>query len=205
MEVKIFVEGIADKKFIKDFISQKYNVQLGKNDIIETEGWTNIFSDGSDGEKVRNKMTQNTDDDGTNLLIFDANNNFRVRLNEIEEWRQETNLDFEIFLRPNHSDSGDLETVLESIINPKNSPIFDCWDSYETCLRSKSIEGRTNPLTTPAKKTKIYGYLEALLGETRSQKEKIKERKRNYKKTEFWNLDSDYLNPLKFFLDKHLL
>jgi len=205
MEIKIFVEGIADTKFLKDYISQKYNVQLENEDIIETEGWTNIYPGGNNGELIRNKMTQCTDNGGVNLLIFDADNNFAERFEEIENWRQKTNLDFEIFLWPNNEGSGDLETVLENLINPKNSVIFDCWDEYETCLGSKSIEGRTQPLTIPARKTKIYGYLESLLGETKSQKEKIKERNRNYKKTEFWNLDSTYLNPLNDFLNKHFL
>ncbi|MCD4745061.1 MAG: hypothetical protein K8R58_02055 [Bacteroidales bacterium] len=202
MKVRIFVEGIADTKFLKDYISYKYNIQLEKEDIIETDGWTNIYSN-DNSELIKNKMAQNTDDDGVNLLIFDADNNFSERLKNIASWRQKTNLNFEIFLWPNNSDAGDIETVLENIINTDNTPIFNCWKNYEICLRSKSIKGRTNPLTTPAKKTKIYGYLEALLGETKSQKQRIKERNRNYKNTEFWDLDSGYLNALNAFLDKH--
>lgn len=51
-----------------------------------------------------------------------------------------------------------------------------------------------------SKNTKIYGYLEALLGETKSQKELIKEANRNYENPQHWNLDSEYLEPLKKFL-----
>lgn len=51
-----------------------------------------------------------------------------------------------------------------------------------------------------SKNTKIYGYLEALLGETKSQKELIKEANRNYENTQHWNLDAKYLEPLKRFL-----
>ena len=51
-----------------------------------------------------------------------------------------------------------------------------------------------------SKNTKLYGYLEALLGETKSQKELIKEANRNYENTQYWNLDSEYLEPLKLFL-----
>ena len=51
-----------------------------------------------------------------------------------------------------------------------------------------------------SKKTKIYGYLEALLGETKSQKELIKEANRNYENPQHWNLDSEYLESLKLFL-----
>lgn len=52
---------------------------------------------------------------------------------------------------------------------------------------------------------KIYGYLEALLGETKSQKELIKEANRNYENTQHWNLVAEYLEPLKLFLNENLL
>lgn len=48
---------------------------------------------------------------------------------------------------------------------------------------------------------KIYGYLEALLGETKSQKELIKEANRNYENPQHWNLDARYLTPLKKFIE----
>ena len=48
---------------------------------------------------------------------------------------------------------------------------------------------------------KIYGYLEALLGETKSQKELIKEANRNYENPQHWNLDAEYLKPLRKFLE----
>lgn len=96
-----------------------------------------------------------------------------------------------------------LEDLLENIINPNNRPILDCWENYEKELIKLDILGRTPPpLTTPAKKTKIYGYLEALL--FKNQKELIKEKKRNYENTKHWNLDAEYLEPLKVFLNKHL-
>ena len=60
-------------------------------------------------------------------------------------------------------------------------------------------------LTTPAKKTKIYGYLEALLGTSKREKELIKEKERNYKNTQHWNLDAEYLEPLREFLNNNLL
>ena len=180
MELKLFVEGIADRKFLKDFISLKYNVLLTDNQIIETGGWTKIHSDGYDGEMIRNQMTQNSDNGGTNILIFDADSDYKKRFRDIKEWKQSMSLDFDVFLWPNNSDKGDLETMLEKIINPINSPIFDCWEDYERCLLTKNIENRDIPLTIPARKTKIYGYLEALLGESKSQKKKIKEANRDY-------------------------
>ena len=60
------------------------------------------------------------------------------------------------------------------------------------------------PLTTPAKKTKIYGYLEALLGESKKEKNKIKEKERNYKNASHWDLDAEYLDKLKEFVDGNI-
>lgn len=53
-----------------------------------------------------------------------------------------------------------------------------------------------------SRRTEIYGYLEALLGETKSQKELIKEANRNYENPQHWNLDAEYLEPLKQFILK---
>ena len=94
-----------------------------------------------------------------------------------------------------------MEDLLENIINPNNQPIFDCWGHYEQELVQLDIPGRTPPpLTTPAKKTKIYGYLEALLGASGEQKKLIKEANRNYETPLHWNLEAEYLEPLKEFL-----
>jgi hypothetical protein len=200
MKLKIFVEGVADEKFLKDYLS---HLNIDKDDflIIKTEGWTNLSQS---IEKIEKQMEETLDDGGVNLLIFDADDNFNDRLSSLNDIKNSHSLQFEMFLWPNNSDSGDLESVLENIINPNNSPIFDCWNSYETCLKSKIIVGRNTPLTTPAKKTKIYGYLEALLGNSASEKEKLKEKKRDYKNKDFWNLDSEYLSSLKDFIESHL-
>lgn len=78
---------------------------------------------------------------------------------------------------------------------------IDSWNKLAVNYRKVQIPIKTPPpLTTPAKKTKIYGYLEALLGETRSQKELIKEANRNYETPQHLNLDTKYLESLKSFL-----
>ena len=52
---------------------------------------------------------------------------------------------------------------------------MDCWENYEDSLRQVDLPWREGePLTIPAKKTKIYAYLEVLLGTSKSQKERIK-------------------------------
>ena len=147
-----------------------------------------------------------TDNGGTNIVIIDADNDIEARRSDVLSWKAENALEFELFLLPNNQDAGALEDLLERIINPNNRPILDCWEDYERELVQLDIPGRTPPpLTTPARKTKIYGYLEAMLGESKSQKEMIKEVNRNYENAQHWNLDAEYLEPLKGLLNDYLL
>jgi len=71
-------------------------------------------------------------------------------------------------------------------------------------LAEKIVKQDTSSIDAPAKKTKIYAYLETLLGKSRSQKKLIKDANRNYENTEHWNLDAKYLEPLKEFMEKVL-
>ncbi|OAV68408.1 hypothetical protein Barb4_02079 [Bacteroidales bacterium Barb4] len=204
--VNIFVEGVADLKFLSDYISYiapAFGI-IKDETLIDTKGWTSILSKKDRGGGIRSKMEENTNRGFLNLVIFDADNDFIARKNEIDNWRKQYGLTFELFLFPNNQDSGALEDLLEKIIIDKNQSIFDCWNRYEKCLQSKEIEGRAYPLTTPTKKTKIYGYLEALLGTSKEDKKKIKEQERDYTNNEHWNLDADYLIPLKEFLLLHI-
>ena len=199
----IIVEGDADKKFLKDYYLHLFKENAPQNSIIhtgelkkETGGYQKLTD-----EINLHQMRINTDQGGVNMVIFDADEDIEDRREELLSIKEQYGVDFELFLLPNNHDAGTLEDLLEHIINPNNRPIFDCWEHYEQELVHLDIPGRTlPPLTTPAKKTKIYGYLEALLGETKSQKELIKEANRNYENPQHWTLDSEYLEPLKQFL-----
>ena len=181
-DFNIFVEGVADARF------------------FNLKGWDNLKTEAS-----ALRMRSMTANGGVNLVIVDADKDFQARQAEIAEWQQTNEVEFELFLLPNNQDKGALEDLLENIINPNNRPILDCWEDYEKELLKLDIPGRTPPpLTTPAKKTKIYGYLEALLGESNTQKELIKEINRNYENTLHWNLDAEYLEPLKEFLKRNV-
>ena len=196
----LYVEGLADVVFFKQYIQHCFGITVPDERIVNLEGWTNVK-----GITALRRMRSTTDNDGVNLVILDADADFEARRNDVLDWKQRNGVDFELFLLPNNHDAGALEDLLENIINPNNHPIFDCWEHYEQELVQLDIPGRTPPpLTTPAKKTKIYGYLEALLGESKSQKELIKEANRNYKNSQYWNLDSDYLEPLKLFLENNI-
>ena len=205
---QIFVEGDADKKFLSDYYHHLFSENAPKNSITHTGELSNEKTGGYrkllDEANLLN-MRSNIANGGVNLVIFDADEDFENRRKELLAYKEEYGVEFELFLLPNNKDAGELENLLENIINPNNRPIFDCWENYEQELVKLDIPDRTPPpLTTPAKKTKIYGYLEALLGESKSQKKMIKEAERKYENPLHWNLDAEYLKPLKEFLEMHL-
>lgn len=196
----IYVEGIADVTFIRQYVHHIMGELIPDERILKLDGWTNLK-----GFTWQQRMKTNTANGGINLVIIDADDDIDARRSDILAWKEQYGLDFELFLLPNNQDAGALEDLLENIINPNNRPILDCWEDYEKELVQLDIPDRTPPpLTTPAKKTKIYGYLEALLGESKSQKELIKEVNRNYENAQHWNLDAEYLEPLKEFLDRNI-
>ena len=196
----LYVEGIADMVFFRQYIQHCFGILVREEQIVNLEGWTNIK-----GIAALRRMRSTTDNGGVNIVILDADSDFEARRKEVLDWREQNGVDFELFLLPNNHDAGTLEDLLENIINPNNRPLFDCWEHYEQELVQTDIPGRTPPpLTTPAKKTKIYGYLEALLGEKKSQKELIKEANRNYENPQLWNLDAEYLRPLKSYISNNL-
>lgn len=200
-DFNIFVEGLADARFFKQYIRHLLGEDVADERIIVLNGWNALKADAS-----ILRMRSMTANGGVNLVILDADKDIETRRAEILEWKRLNDLEFELFLLPNNNDASALEDMLENIINPNNRPIFDCWEGYEKELVKLDIPGRTPPpLTTPAKKTKIYGYLEALLGPTKDEKELIKERNRKYDNAMHWNLDAKYLEGLKGFLEGHLL
>ena len=203
---QIIVEGDADKKFFEDYYHHIFGEKAPKSSIThpgkdgDTGGYQKLKSEDAIGV-----MRQNTDMGGINLVIFDADEDTEARRSELLVIKEEFGVEFELFLLPNDKDAGALEDLLENIINPNNQPVMDCWQTYEEKLREARIPSKTPPtLTIPAKKTKIYAYLETLLGKSRSQKKLIKDANRNYKNTQHWNLDAEYLEPLKEFLQKWL-
>lgn len=203
---QIIVEGDADKKFFEDYYHHLFNEKAPKGSIShpgkdgDTGGYQKLGSEDAIGT-----IRQNTDLGGINLVIFDADEDPDARRSELLAIKEEFGVEFELFLLPNDKDAGALEDLLENIINPNNQPVMDCWKTYEEKLGEVRIPTKTPPtLTIPAKKTKIYAYLETLLDKSKSQKKLIKDANRNYENTQHWDLDAGYLEPLKKFLTDKL-
>jgi hypothetical protein len=202
----IIVEGDADKKFFQDYFHHLFGEYAPENSIIhpgkngDTGGLGKLQS-----EETIQALRQNTDQGGVNLVIFDADENPDKRRADLLSIKEAYGVEFELFLLPNDKDTGALEDLLENIINPDNQPVMDCWQTYEGELKKVRIPSKTPPtLTIPVKKTKIYAYLETLLGKARSQKELIKDRRRNYENPQHWNLDAKYLEPMKGFIQNNI-
>lgn len=188
-QVNIFVEGKSDIKFIQDYLGFiKYNVELFN--FIQVGG-------GVENLHMRvNEFHRNTVEGGINLIIFDSDDNFESKKADLLSFRSKYFLRFEFFLLPNNSDSGNLETLLENIINPENQVLIRCFNKYHDCIDK---EGR---FQVPTSKSKIYAYLEALLPKSKSKE--LQYEFRDYKNQDYWNLNSDYLQPLKSFIESYV-
>ena len=203
-DFEIFVEGPADKRFIEQLIEHIWSVNVNDDCVISAGGYTNLMSEDKETVYV-NLMKRTSDDGGVNLVVFDADNDCGARRQELIDLKERNGVDFELFLLPDNIGGGALEDLLERIINPENQAVMDCWSGYEESLRGVDLPWRNgNPLTIPAKKTKIYAYLEVLLGASKSEKKKIKEPNRIYTDRNHWDLDAAALSGLVEFLKRHL-
>ncbi len=216
--IRIFVEGIADQVFLFDIIQYWYGLDGDKKNFllkIRDDQYVQILKSGDKGDSGGKsyyitkegweKQKTQFGFPGTNLIIIDSDDGREETLAALRGTIDISDFPFDsqLYLWPDNQSNGELENLLERIINPENQPILHCWSAFESCI--SQIEGRT--LTLPANKTKVYAYLETLLGDSNSEKEKIKERNRDYTNPNHWNLDptNTNLSPLKTFLDRHLL
>ncbi len=157
--IRIFVEG-DDKLFIEQYIlwiSERFQEKIALK-TISTGGWTNLH-------KHKNEFKENADMNGINLVIFDADDNFRKRETEILQRKKELGIDFKLFLFPDNNAPGDFETLLEKIAIEKHQQLFDCFEKYQECLTNKNGNYKV-----PNRKAKIFAYLESLNEETNFKK-----------------------------------
>ena len=137
---------------------------------------------------------------GKVIIIFDAdslgnNGGYETRKKEIEEVLGENNAQAELFLFPNNEEDGDFETLLEHLIQKeKHAQMLDCYADYETCLGNDYVH--------PNLKGKIFTYISAMKMSS-SKRRKLGNGEWMFDNAEYWSLESDYLKPLKAFLQQH--
>jgi len=192
--LKIFVEGKGDIQFMEDLIELK----LGKKknidfEVNKTDGWNNL-------KKGIPKIKSLNDEGHRVQIIFDADSDHQERRRAIEKIRSDNHLDFDMFLFPDNSSNGNLETLLESIINDNHRRVLDCFQKHEDCLEQYKDDEKAYAL--PIKKSKIYAYVDAFP----KSNDELKAFKQNkdyfYKNQEIWNLNSEKLDPLIDFLNR---
>lgn len=153
-----------------------------------------------------NQMMQNQRLDELNLVIFDCDSSqngggLKERTSELNALKEQLGIEFNLFLFPNNHDEGAFEELLLKIINPKHQCLLDCFNGYEMCIGGNDKENKL--YERPNTKAKIYSYI-STFKRSRSQKEKFKTGNWDFLNKEYWNLDAEYLNPLKDFITSHI-
>jgi hypothetical protein len=207
LNIRIFCEGISDQRFLRDFLEVHYKASisdkmLSENNLIHNLGSWNKLKDrkgiitGANSDYISLIFLDADDEKVTDKPGFEATIKFVKNLMTTWNWTK-----YDIFVLPNHQDKGTVEDLLENVINKKHSQIFECWNEFEKCL------SKDKSLTIPAKKSKIYSYLECLHGVTNQEKDKCKDPNRDFQDENLWeikNLDNPYIKKLKDFFDIHL-
>ena len=198
-KVCIFIE--SDKEttneghFVRHMATLVYAGNSKEIEIVGTGGYTNL-------DQFAVQMQRNTDNGIKNLVIFDADfphtGGFEKRQAELLNLKEKEKVDFELFLFPNNQDDGTFEHLLEHLATEEHKGLLECFEGYESCIR-----GRNNPkYVSPDQKAKMYAYVS-----TQTDPKDIKMFKKGdwrFNQTDLWNLDVDYLKPLKDFLSLYL-
>lgn len=175
-KIFIWVEGSNDKKFLTKFFCDLYSFSL--QDIKQLRSSTEIKIEnksfiihirqmGTWSVILNNSTHQDIGymlDTGYKcIVIVDADDlnkdsitgGFEKRKECLNKIKIDNNLDFDIFIFPNHKDDGDLETILINSIPNERKIIYECIDNYGTCLDEnlKKIGVKNKKLD---KKNKFY-------------------------------------------------
>ena len=192
----IFLEtgkpATSEAVFIKTLIENLgYNISSNKVEFVN--GYKNLVN-------VIPTIKARCAEGGKVVIIFDAdslgnNGGYETRKKEIEEVLEENNAQAELFLFPNNEEDGDFETLLEYLIQKeKHTQMLDCYADYETCLGNDYVH--------PNLKGKIFTYISAMKMSS-SKRRKLGNGEWMFDNAEYWSLESDYLKPLKEFLQQH--
>lgn len=188
--VQIFIEGKKDSVDIKffedllDFMGKDLaNVKIqpiGGYNSIEEAG--NIYS-----------MKENVMTGGVNLVVLDTDGDLAARIAYLEKVKKDFKVEFYYFLVPNHEHPGCIENLILNILpDGKYVDLLDCFDQYKNC-----IFGHGEKYVPPDIKHKLFAFF-ACTGQG------TKGSKIDFKNPQFYNLSSDYLNPLKKFFEKYI-
>lgn len=212
----IFVEGKADAAFIRDlllFLNPKLSVeQIIKNKKctgyeLNNSDTTIKISIGGGYTKIINAKSlfkEHLQASYNILVIIDADSPAKQdggvlqRLNFLNEVSKNTDIPFKTFLFPNHSDEGDLETLLVGIAKKEHiNKSLNCYKNYASCLERFAPKEHCKELMSD--KNIIYNYFRTYFG-----MESAKEENRNFI-VDYWDFDCKLLEPLLDFLKNNII
>ena len=103
--IRFFVEGDADRKFIKDLVKEHYNLELDwEIDLVGLGGWSEYKTDAK-------RFVESTLLGNKNIVIMD--NDEPRRRAELEKGFEELGINAELFLMPyDDNRTGALENLL---------------------------------------------------------------------------------------------
>ena len=164
-------------------------------EVVGVDGWTNIANQSYD-------FKQNTDESGTNLVVFDADEDrngggFEKRKASLEDFKKKAGIEFDLFLWPDNKGDGDFELLLSKVINAKHQCLLDCYDEFEKNVRQH--DPQEEKYVTPGRKGKMYTY-ETLHKGLQKLGNEIKAGYWQFDNPEYWNLEGEKLKPLVEFL-----
>lgn len=206
----VVVEGKTDKDFLIAYLEF-----LEKGAHLKIEDKNILVSGGKDGLKNNNdsEIKKRIQKGEKILIIFDADNNYEESKQNIEKQLKELfkelgvkekEKNYDIFLMPNNKDKGTLEDLFEKIAKCKD--VLKCFDKYCKCIKivqKKSMQEKESTevqMQLSRKKTKIYAYFEALGCIIEEKKDEEKKGKKFKIDDRFFDLENEYLKPLKNFL-----
>jgi len=182
VHTRIFVEGKDDKRFLEAYLNHL--------SFAAQEFPVDSIGGGDNTDELREKAGRVVASGQKALVIFDANSNPAGAREKIAEALRE--LPHDVFLFPDDQSNGVLEDLLEKIINPEHQEIFDCFEEYKKCIASKNYKA-------PSHKAKIYAYQWS-----HGLRTEERDRGNRHFDPDYWNFDSEALEPLKNFLNQHL-
>jgi hypothetical protein len=189
-DFKIFTEGKADIKFLKDYVSEHFNPILSDELFYELKSWSGYKTNGHALAAIQ----ENFDAKNETILILDADNDFANRQAEVVGDFDKFGIHANLFLFPDNKHNGNLESLLTDIAVDR-IPI-NCFLNYEECIRAYNLS---------LEKSRIYAYLDTVLPANSKINRKIDlriEENRNYRNPAHWNLHHEYLTPLHNFLQQ---
>lgn len=196
--IKIFLETgkntTSEYVFIRTLLSSM-GFDKEKYDIECVNGKDNL-------KNASTLMKGNTIQGGTNLIVFDADTvlnsgGFDKRKAELEQKLKDLDINAKLFLFPNNKDDGDFESLLEELVQKNtHQKFFDCYGDYETCLG--------NLYQSPNRKGKLHTYISAQKDLTKKERSHLGEGEWLFNDSRFWNLEAEYLTPLKQFFKNNM-